>query len=187
MSLYPSTPKPQYPMVTRPKYKTAVTGFETGAEFRRQLWTFPKRSVSLKYGPLTQSEIDTLYNFFATANGSFGTFTFAWPFSESITNEYVGRGDGAVVVFDIPSTSTNSGTLVVNVDGVPTSVTFGSGTGYDGRDRVTFASAPANGSTVTMFGDGILTLKMRFEEDELDKEMFRYVLYNVGVKLMEVR
>lgn len=188
MAVFPNTPEPEYPEVTTPQYRTLVTDFQSGKEQRRQLWSFPKRSFALKYGALDQSESDIVYNFFNARKGRFETYTFFFPFVESHVGEYVGVGNGSTTVFDLPSKNTDSGTLTVYEAGTTSSPqpTFSSGTGTDGRDQITFSSAPATGDYITADFDGQLGLKMRFNADVMPKELFSFKLYNHEIELFEV-
>lgn len=64
--------------------------------------------------------------------------------SGRISGEAVGAGDAATVVFFLAFFPIASGSLVVNVDGVPTAVTADLETG-----RIEFSGAPAGGTAIT--------------------------------------
>jgi len=98
MSLFPTTPVPSYPIEIGQEFKTAVSDFQSGKEARRQIWTFPKRTINLKFDVLTQANTDTLWNFYFQRKGAFIAFWYFWPLQNvgggwpSCTGEYVGRG-----------------------------------------------------------------------------------------------
>jgi len=191
MQVYPSTPNPQYPFEIISEYKTLISTFESGQELAHQQWRFPKRSVNLKYDVLTASEIQTLWNFYVARRGALVPFWFFDEYSKDAsgnpmahTDEFVGRGDGATTVFDLPGKTTSARTMYL--DGTSEAgVTYQSGTGDGGADQVTFNSAPADGKLITVDFTGYLRLKMRFAEDKLSKENFSVRLYKTGVSLIE--
>jgi len=118
MATYPSSPTPAFPIEAQAESKEYITSFQLGQEQRRQIWTFPKRHINLQYPPLSPANMDVLWNFFRTVNGRKDTFWFFWPYSDAYTGEWVGRGDGSVRLFDLPSKETIEGNLVVYIGGV---------------------------------------------------------------------
>lgn len=359
MEIFPSSPIPTYPLALESQHMTLTSSFESGKEFRRQLWAYAKRKATLKFDLLSQSNMMTLWNFFNARKGSFDPFWFFWPLSNSdgtwifYSGEYVGRGNGSTVTFELPGKNTdnsfnqvknygfedgtsgnwglyvntgagavasgsiistgvykgtysraiditNGGTDVSHiqayttqspalnlvsgqkyevrfsakaaasrtiqvsvqqnaspwsnyglsqagisivtgwqdyiypftanttasdgrinfqlgndnnsvyldeisirkssqtdglvssparayVNGIETYVAFETGAGDAGVDRITFVTAPANGSVVTADFVGQLRMKMRFASDTTSKELFEYVLYKMGLELQEVR
>lgn len=192
MNVFPEELIPTYPLSLSTEWKTRKTDFETGAkEQRRQVWTFPRRSLDLKFTPLTQAKLDTLWNFFNQQKGSFEPFWYFLPTKNSdgawhsYTGEYVGKGNGSSVIFELPGRSTTSQTAYVN--GAVTAGTVLGGSGDAGVDRIQFAAAPANGATITVNFTGQLRLRSRFGEDKMTRELFEWALYSVGLQVLEVR
>lgn len=115
MNQFPSFPTPSLPISTTPEWKTLVSDFDSGKEQRRQIWTFPKRSIPLKFNALVEDYIDILYAFHVQQKGRLEPFWFFWPKKredntwQGHTNEYVGRGDGgATVIFELPGKEVSS-------------------------------------------------------------------------------
>jgi len=191
MVVYPTSPGPQFPFEVVSEYKTLISTFETGAELAHQQWRFPKRSTNLKYDVLTAAEIKTLWDFYTARKGSLLPFWFFDTYSTddngnplSYTDEYVGRGDAAATTFDLPGKTTSARTMYL--DGIPDAgVTYQSGTGDGGADRVTFTVAPASGKLITVDFTGHIRYKMRFAQDKLTRELFRPRLYKTGIGLVE--
>ena len=155
MEIYPSTPAPIRPISIKSEFKTLVTDFETGKEQRRQLWTFPKRTIALKYRT-QQTNTETLWNFYGSRKGKYEPFYFVMPYAENHQNEYVTKGDGSAAIFDLPSISTDQSTLIVYINSIQTLVTFLSGGGQAGADRIQFnalgninSSSVANPTVIT--------------------------------------
>lgn len=191
MNQFPTSPIPVYPLDITGEWKTLSTDFESGRQQRRQVWTFPRRSIKLEFDAITQVQADTLWNFYNTCKGAYDPFWFFDPTKDSsgnwhsYTGEYVGRGDGVTTIFELPSKSTTA--LTVYVNGTSTSVTFNSGVGDAGVDDIQFSSAPAAGSTITADFTGQIRYRVRFAEDKLSKSLFIFMLYKIGINLQEVR
>lgn len=191
MLTYPQTPAPQYPLELSVQYKTIISQFEAGTEQRRRQWRFPQRSVSITYNSLDVGfdDVDSLWAFHKSVQGAFIPFNFFVTDDnpiKSYTDEYVGRGDGDTVAFNMPGATTSAQTIYV--DGVEsTDLTIGSGTGEGGGDLITFNAAPSSGALITCDFTGILRLKMRYAEDMFSLSLFRYNCYQGGVKLIEVK
>lgn len=191
MVVYPSTPNPQYPFEVVSEYKTLISTFETGKELAHQQWRFPKRSINLKYDVLSASEMKTLWDFYVAQKGSLVPFLFFDTYTTdesgnpaSYLDEYVGRGNAATTTFDIPGKTTSARTIYL--DGIADAgVTYQSGSGDGGADRVVFNTAPASGKLITVDFTGHIRYKMRFAQDKLSKELFTVRLYKTGIGLIE--
>ena len=97
---------------------------------------------AFSYRYLTLAEAHTVSNFVSLMRGRAGTFTFKDWWSQPWTRRYVGTGLAGATIFDLPFVNT---TGLVLRKGVTTltlgaDYTFGSGTGADGRDRITLAA-----------------------------------------------
>lgn len=176
---------PSYPFQFETAFQTKVVEFETGSEWRGGARSFPKRRITTTYNTLTQVEMEELYGFFVSKKGAREAFSFFDPVPGNHKGEYVGRGDGSSVLFELPVRG--SGSLVVYVNGVQVGVTLLEGAGTDGVDKIQFSSAPANGSVIAADFEGKLRLTVRLESDKIPRELFYYLMYNIGVSFVEAR
>jgi uncharacterized protein (TIGR02217 family) len=130
-------------------------------------------------------------------------------------DEFVGHGDGSLTRFEIPAR--NASNIVPYIDGVDVSSTnpiqlvpysglsgvtpvsgevsavsgevvpADSGISGGARDSIIFSSPPAVGSVITVDFTGQLALTVRFTQDKLTRQMFRYILFNIGIGITEVK
>jgi len=108
MEIYPSDPGPSYSYVTDHEFRTIVSDFESGAEQRRKMWRFPKRTFALIYRvmELTAAKRDAIYEFYANRKGSYEPFWFFDFIERHWVDEFVSYGDGSEPAFDLPSKDT---------------------------------------------------------------------------------
>ncbi len=193
---YPSTPVPSYTYTMDHQFRTVVSDFESGAEQRRLMWRFPKRTFLLLYKAvaMTDAERYVLYKFFQQRSGSYESFYFFDFTMRRFFDQYVGYGDGSTATFDLPSkTTTNDATLKVYVAGVEKTITvdfnFVSGGGGGGSDRITFIAGhiPALGALITVDFNGYLRIKGRFKDDKLTEELFTVDYETISVSIYEVK
>jgi hypothetical protein len=64
MATFPQDPKPNYPLILEPEWKTGIVGFDGGGEQRRQKTLFPVYNVIVKYTALSHTDMQILYDFF---------------------------------------------------------------------------------------------------------------------------
>ncbi len=76
MSVYPTSPQPIKVQTASITYKTLVSESEDGYEQRRMVWPRGKRKFELQYDVLTQTEMQTLWDFYVTCSGMYNSFTF---------------------------------------------------------------------------------------------------------------
>lgn len=170
------------------EYKTLTTDMESGSEQATRCWAFPKRTVKLKCDRIDEDIIKDLWQFYRARHGAHETFYYIFPDLRHWYDEYVAQADGELTTFDLPSLSTVETSLTVYVDAVETSVSFASGGGDAGADRITFDPAPALGAVITADFLGKLRLRGRFESDKLTYSLIRYLLYSYsGVGIRERR
>jgi len=189
MALYPenSTIPFKNPIQMRLRFKTLTNAFDDlGEERRKRKFLYPRRDITLAYEWLSVSDAQTLWEFYVARSGPYEAFNFFLPSPDTYTGEYVGSGDGSTTVMNLPSKSGSSTT--VYLDGVEktgggTDYTFGSGTGEDGADKITWVAAPAAAQRVTYDFTGYLKVRSRFKEDYLDFETFYGLLCSMGVPL----
>lgn len=183
MAEFPTTPRPFYPVIIEPEWKTNISTFDSGKEQRRQKWDFPKYNVELRYDVLSSADIQSLWDFYMARKGAYEAFYFYDLESVAHNAQYVGIGDGATATFDIPGKSTSSQTIYI--DGVPlgSGYTILSGGGSENSDRVQFTAAPAIGEMITCDFTGFLRIRCRFKEDKMSKSAFTASLRQTGLKL----
>ena len=81
-------PSPSYKIESN--FKTLVSDFDDESEQRNRQWRFPKRSVSLKYNALTQTNRDALHEFYRKQYGSYKPLWFIDFKARAWDDEYVG-------------------------------------------------------------------------------------------------
>ncbi|MGA2332297.1 MAG: DUF2460 domain-containing protein [Syntrophales bacterium] len=183
MAQYPTSPVPQVPYTITPTWKTIITGFDNGAEQRKQKRAFAKYDVTLTYDVLLVSEIQALWNFYQSQKGAFGAFFFYALESAAYTNLAVGIGDASTLTFDIPGKSTSSQSVYVNGVIQSSGITILVGGGQENSDRVQFNAAPALGAVISCDFTGYLRIRCRFKNDQLSRQMFEALIYKTGIEL----
>lgn len=182
---FPTSPAPMFPVIIEPVWNTIITSFDGANEQRRQKWAFAKYNVTLKFDPLTASEFQTLWAFYMARKGSFEPFYYYPIDTQTLTGLYVGTGDNATEVFDLPGKTTSAQTIYV--DGVlqilTTDYVILTGGGDGSADRVDFVSPPAEGEVITCGFTGYLRIRCRFSEDRMTREWFTAALYRTGLEL----
>jgi hypothetical protein len=181
--LYPTTPVPQFPYSVSPRWKTIITTFDTGAEQRRSKRPFAQYDVTLTYDVITVAEMQTLWNFYQSAKGSYMPFFFYCYESAAYANLLVGTGDAVTTIFDLPGKSTSSRTLYVNGAVQSSGFSYLTGGGQENSDRVQFTVAPAIGAIISADFTGYLRIRCRFKNDTLSRQMFEALLYKTGIEL----
>ena len=164
------------------EFKTITTQFEGGQESRKQKWLYPRRNFSVKYKAVTNTDAQTLWQFFLDRSGSFEEFSFFHPFSRTYTGEYVATGDGSTEVFSMPSLQGSSRTIYI-IGSEETGGTFAQGGGADGEDQWTADSAIATGAIITYDFTGRLKTRCRFGEDNMNFTTFINRMMTTGIKL----
>lgn len=189
MATYPEDPAPTYPFVIDPEWSTTITPFTSGKEERRQRRLFPAFNVTVQYGALTQSNAQTVYDFYMARKGAYEAFyiyDLAILELDSWSHDalYIGTGDGTTTTFDIPGRSTSAHAIYVSgAETDSADYTILTGGGSSNSDRITFDTAPTSGSIITCDFTGALRIRARFAEDKLSRELFLYKLYRYGVQL----
>ena len=91
MPTYPTSPVPIRSYEIGHTHKVLVGESEDGYEQRRYIWPKRKRRFVVSYELLTQTEMQTLVDFYNnTASGTFNTFSYADPIhSETVTCRFV--------------------------------------------------------------------------------------------------
>ena len=172
------------------EFKTLTSNFaDLGEEQRKQKWLYPKRLITLKYPWISKGEAQEMFQFFIDRAGSYSTFKFFYPDVKgtpfSYTYEYVGTGDGAATVFNLPAKS--AGNYILYLDGSgqsdPSDYSFSAGGGPDGEDKITFVAAPNAGQRITFSFTGRLKIVGRFKSDKMRFDLFFDRLVNSGIQI----
>jgi len=184
MAEYPTTPKPQYPYDLIVNWKTITTAFDSGKEQRRQKQTYAKYDVGLTYNQVSDSDFQTIWNFYTARKGSFEAFYFYTLATSDYDGLFIGTGNASTVTFDLPGKSTSSVTIYNNGETVSSDdYTLLTGGGTESSDRITFDTAPVLNAILTCDFTGYMRIRCRFEEDKLTKSAFAMAFYKTGIKL----
>lgn len=179
------------------EFKTEVLRLSSAHEQRNIKWTYPLERWDVAYGVKTETQIDSLRNFFAARQGRAYGFRFKNPDDYSVTDQELGAGDGDETEFQLVKTYSSGGstltrnitkpvdgTVVVYVDDVEetSGVSVDSETGI-----VTFGVAPSTGTTIT--ADFQFDVPMRFDTDYLPISCDTLGIRSIAgpVPLLEIR
>jgi len=211
MDLYPQTPVPSEASDFSDEFKTIDGGdWENGAIASRPARLYPKYSASLIYSERDFSEFYALYEFFMSQRGRSGRFAFAdfnghdaSPVGIAWPKLLVGVGTGAQTAWDLPmmnssgyDTGASGGDpgYGIFVDGTrrargtgATEYAFASGTGANGRDKVTFVTAPTAGQIIEWRATGRRVVQARFVVDKATFQSFTNMITKTGLQVEEVR
>lgn len=164
-------------------WNTLLTKYEDGKEQRRRKWSQPKRDYEVTLKARTDIVSKQVWDFYNAREGAFGTFYFENPNESPISGELVGVGNGVVVSFQLdhfplPSGSVTLATPTVNyVENTHYVLTRSTG------EIVFYNDAPPTGDLTASYD---FCRIVRFAEDKLNRELFNYKLYNLGLKMVEV-
>lgn len=183
----------------RAAFRTEVQESQAGAEFRVRRMESPRwrwrisLDVLLDDGTAT-GDLERLMGLFVKMGGAHDSFLFSPPdrtLTETDAVQMTGDGTTQSFYLRMPwgpgwewvrELDTSLLALTVKVAGTTTAVTT---TNEDGLIKCTFATAPANGATVTAsFG---YRYRVRFADDALEVETFaRNMLRQKGLDLVQV-
>ena len=169
--------------------KTLTSQIEGGQKIRKQKQLYPERDITIKYRAIindtaTAPYLRAFWQFHIDRGGSYETFSFFYPYSNTYVNEYVGIGHGTKI-FDLPARDSTSYTLKVNGTTKSPGIeyNFSGQAGADGEDRIGFVVAPASGEVITWSFTGNLKIRCNFKEDNLSMEDFYNALITTGIEL----
>jgi len=187
METFPTGVLISYPMPKKSAFKTLVTDLEGGKEQRHRKWVFPKRAYPLTFKAIEPGSMKDVWKFFHERAGAHEGFWFIDPDPDYWYGEYLGQGDGSQTYFDLACVAANQTVFAVSVyvDGVSSNFSFVSGGGEGGSDRVHMGIAPNEGAIVTGDFYGQLRLRARFQDAEMSKELYDYLIYNAGITIIE--
>lgn len=185
--VYPSSPVPVEGMPIEDEFLTYGTEYPSGRTVTVAARQYPLFRVSLRYGPaLLESDFQPVLELFRRVKGRSGTFAFFDFVDAAHVRLPVGVGTGAQPLFDLPLFG--SATRTIYVAGVTTTAyTFSAGGGTDGRDKITFTSAPAAGALVEIDGTGKRVVQCRFGSDSISFRRYSPGLIEAEVQIVEAR
>ena len=161
-------------------YKNLVTNFDSGNEKRRNRWFSPKRKFKVALSGNSETAMNAAWAFYVARSGKFETFLFENPAESPAVRVYIGTGNGSNKYFFIPSIPVYSqATTTVYVANVSVTFTVTLSTGF-----LALTAAPAVGKIVTASYRCFRTV--RFNDDDLTRELFAYKLLNADLELVEV-
>lgn len=172
-----------------PEFLTLVSESESGREQRRSKWDTPLHSYLLNFKNITAGEFTSLYNFFIDRRGQYEYFLwenkdespitkFNRP-KEEVTADYQQEDTLSLAhapVVALSETIYDDDTPLVR----DTDYLIDNNTGL-----ITWLIKPASGSIIT--ADYRFYRNVRFEEDKIPFKRTAFGVYNVQVKLREVR
>jgi len=174
-----------WPFEEQLQFRTLVSEFESGSETRRQKNLFVRRKITITYHGRSLEDIRALFQFFLDRHGAYEEFNLFLPRTQTYQDEYVGTGDGAQTIWNLPSKSAASYTLKLNgsplSDGVD--YTFTAQGGADGADKVELVTPPAKGAHLTWDFTGRLKIHGRFADDVMSFQEFARLLYSTGITI----
>lgn len=170
--------------VTRaPLWDTRVQEAASGKETRVALWSYPRWRWDLSYNVLrsdaVNAELQQLAGFFNARQGMYDSFLYEDADDNSVSGQTIGTGSGSTLSFQLirsfggflePILAPHS-VSAVYLDGVPQASGWSvSNWGSNSPGRITFASAPANG--VSISADFSFYFPVRMTEDSVSFAMF---------------
>jgi len=159
MATYPSSPTPNYPVEIEPEWTTLVSVVDTGGEQRKQKSLFPRYNVKLTYSTLTNTQLQTLWEFYQARKGAFEAFYFYDLIILTHNSEYIATGDGDTNIFDIPGKSTSSHTIYLNgseqSEGTNYDLLVGGGNSDSDRVRFISPNGEIHTRSLTVFGSSL--------------------------------
>ena len=186
MATFPeSSPVPQYPLIVSPRWDTLISTYSRSNERRRKKALYAQFDVTVNYEKMTQSDASNLWEFYMDKCGaltSFYIYDLSLLMNHTFIHKscYMATGDGSTTTFDIPGRSTSSITIYGNNNDETANGTKLTGGGTSDSDRFQFNTAPVEGVLVTCDFAGYLRLRVRFQDDNLDRENFMTNLYTYG-------
>ncbi len=167
----------------KPLWKSVHFESVSGVEVSASMMTYPRYLITLSYEVLraetAYAELQQLLGFFNQRRGSADDFLWLDQDDNQLGGTTFGVGDGATKIFQISRDRGGFREPVTDFVGAPVISVGGSAvsTGYTvSKGRVTFGTAPANGSAITATGQ--FYKRVRFHRDEQEFEQFLHDLWS---------
>lgn len=188
-----------------PERRTEIVALGSGFEERNSPWAHSRRRYDAGSGVKTLDDLHNVIAFFEARRGRL--YGFRWKdradfksvapsAAVSASDQAIGAGDGATVMFQLTKAYTSGGetytrdikkpvggTVVVALDGTPQ----GSGWSVDtATGIVTFDAAPAQGAAITAGFE--FDVPVRFDTDRLDVNLANFNAGEIpSIPIVEVR
>lgn len=182
-AVYPEDPRPRFPVVIEPEWRTIVAASDSGVEQRRRGNLAERFNVRLAYRRLTAAQMQTLWGFFMARRGAYEAFWFYDWASLAHAGLFVAVADGVRTVFDLPGKETSGQSVYLDGTVQSAGVAYLAGGGDGGADRVSFATAPAAGALITSDFIGRLRMRVRFASDRLPREWSVATRFDLDIEL----
>ncbi len=176
---------PEFSLEEGITFRTDISEFETGKEQRKSLWDYGLRSYNLSVRYITESAMNTIWDFFIARKGASGVFWVKIPTEYAITTEAIGTGDAAEDEFQLDEFPVDTAAnFTLYVDGSPVAGTLANNTGTE-IAYATYDDIPAGGTALTASYE--FYFQVRFLEDTLTRKLMAYQLLHGDLKLLEAR
>lgn len=184
MSLYPTISETPYITIGQGNsFKTLTSNFDDlGRPQVKRKWLFSRRSLTLDYTNILNSEFNILEKFYMARHGGYSAFTLIMPTTEYVAyeNEYVSTGDGSTLIYNLPMKTASLVSIYVdnNDQNIAADATAAGDCyiiedgGQDGVDSLIFDVAPSLGTRITCDFTGRLAMRCRFG-DQLSHQRSR--------------
>ena len=186
MSYNPLTLSPEFGLEEIVKFKTLITEFEDGTEQRRSKWAYPLREYRLNLKWYSETNMDTIWDFYIARKGAYDTFWVLIPTEYQVTLEGIGTGNGATKAFQLDEfpVNTTAATFTLYADGVAKDGSLANNTTTE-IATATFDAAPDADDPLTASYQ--FYFQVRFADDDMTRSLMAYQLLHAGLKLVEVR
>ncbi len=163
-NVFPLLPGRTFLSEKGPSWNTITKKAASGRQVRCSLqstpiWQFKVAYEFLRDLPPTKEELATLWAFFNTRQGQFGSFFYFDPTDNQVLNQQIGVGDGVTNSFQLtrtvaPGTPYAFVDAVYAVNGTPTVMVGGASTSAFtlAEGMLTFSTAPAAGAPIVWSG-----------------------------------
>jgi len=183
----------------KPVFSTLVASHVSGREVRDALYQNPIWEFELVFDGLDSSaagypglgaySLQSLMGLFLQCQGRLGTFLYADPTDNSVTQQRIGIGDGTTTSFTLTRTLggfTEPLSWVTGVTPYLNGVLQTSGFQLNAPNVLTFASPPGSGADIK--ASCSYAFQCRFDDDAADFEQFMQNLWKVdSLKFRSVR
>ena len=200
LPVFPTLPGQGWSVKKTPTFSTRVASHVSGREVRAANYahglyafelTFDGLDSNGAHAGLTATSLQTLMGFYAAAQGQFATFLYTDPTDNTASSATFGVGDGSTTAFTLFRPLGASGNEPVSYATAVNSVTLNGVTSgilwtFTAPNTITFASAPAAGTTLAW--SGTYAFQCRFTDDSVEFENFMSGLWAVkSLKFRQVR
>lgn len=179
------TLEPEFGLSESISFRTLMTEMEDGLERRRAKWSYGLRSYSLRLYAITDTAMNSIWDFFIARKGAYDPFLMKVPTEYIITLEAIGIGNGVALDFildEFPIDTSANFQLYLN--GSPAAATLHNN--FSGEfSYARFSLAPGAGVVIT--GSYHFYFYVRFVNDAMSRELMAYKLLSSGLEMKEVR